>query len=72
MRSDHGGDYYGGYDGPGRCPKPFANFLKECGIVAQYTMRGKPRQNGVTERRNLTLKDMVRSMIAHTTLPELL
>ena len=29
-----------------------------------------PRQNGVTERRNHTLKNMVRSMITHTTLPE--
>ena len=28
----------------------FVNFLKECGIVAQYTMPGTPRQNGVTER----------------------
>ena len=29
-----------------------------------------PSQNGVAERRNLTLKDMVRSMISHSTLPE--
>ena len=26
--------------------------------------------NGVAERRNKTLKDMVRSMISHSTLPE--
>ena len=33
-------------------------------------MPGTPHQNGVTERRNRTLKDIVRSMMAHTTLPE--
>jgi len=33
-------------------------------------MPGKPSMNGVTERRNQTLKDMVRSMISHSTFPE--
>ncbi|RVW68648.1 Retrovirus-related Pol polyprotein from transposon TNT 1-94 [Vitis vinifera] len=33
-------------------------------------MPGTPSQNGVAERRNRTLKDMVRSMISHSTLPE--
>jgi len=36
----------------------------------QYTMSGKPSMNGVVERRNQTLKDMVRSMISHSSLPE--
>jgi len=31
-----------------------------------------PHQNGVAERRNCTLKDTNKSMIAHTTLSELL
>ena len=31
-------------------------------------MLGTPRQNGITKRQNHTLKDMIRSMIAHTTL----
>ena len=44
--------------------------IKECVTVAQYTMSGTPRQNGVTERRNCILKDIVRSMITLTTLPE--
>jgi len=69
VRSNRSSEYYGRYDRSGRCSGPFANFLKECGIVAQYTMSGTPHQNGVTERRNRTLKDMVRSMIAHITLP---
>ena len=70
IRSDHGGEYYGRYDGSSeQRPRPFAKYLMECGIVSQYTMSGTPSQNGVTERRNRTLKDMVRSMISHSTLP---
>ncbi|RVX18298.1 Retrovirus-related Pol polyprotein from transposon TNT 1-94 [Vitis vinifera] len=62
VRSDHGGEYYGRYDGSSeQRPRPFAKYLMECGIVSQYTMSGTPSQNGVTERRNRTLKDMVRS-----------
>jgi transposase InsO family protein len=71
VRSDRGGEYYGRYDGSGeQRPGPFAKFLEECGIVPQYTMPGSPTMNGVAERRNRTLKDMVRSMITHSTLPE--
>jgi hypothetical protein len=32
-------------------------------------MSGDPQQNGVTERRNCTLMDMVRSMLSYSTLP---
>jgi len=70
VRSDRGGEYYGRYDGSGeQRPGPFARYLEECGIVPQYTMSGSPSMNGVVERRNRTLKDMVRSMICHSTLP---
>ena len=70
VRSDRDGEYYGIYDGSSRCSEFFANFLEECGIVAQYTMLGTPHQNGVAERRNRILEDMVRSRIAHITLSE--
>jgi hypothetical protein len=40
----------------------------EQGVVAQYSMPGEPQQNGVAERRNRTLMDMVRSMISYSTL----
>ena len=70
VRSDCGGEYYGKYDGScEQRPGPFAKFLEECGIVPQYTMPGSPSMNGVAERRNRTLKDMVRSMINHSNLP---
>ncbi|CAL8120945.1 unnamed protein product [Prunus armeniaca] len=55
-----------------RHPGPFAKYLQECGIVAQYTNLGTPEQNGVAERRNRTLKDMVRSMICNSQLPNYL
>ena len=50
-------------------PGPFTRFLQENGIVAQYSTPGEPQQNGVAERRNRTLMDMVRSMISYSTLP---
>ena len=70
VRSDRGGEYYGKYDGSGEQRSgPFAKFLEECGIVPQYTMPGSLSMNGVAERRNRMLKDMVRSMISHSNLP---
>ena len=38
------------------------NHLKDCGIVSQLTPPRTPQWNGVFERRNKTLLDMVRSM----------
>ena len=52
VRSDRGGEYYGRYIKNGQAPGPFARFLQEHGIVAQYTMYGSPDQNGVVERKN--------------------
>ncbi|KAH9678145.1 Integrase catalytic domain-containing protein [Citrus sinensis] len=72
VRSDRSGEYYGRYDETGRNPGPFAKFLQECGIEAQYTMPGTPEQNGITERRNRTLLDMVRYMLSNSTLPDFL
>ena len=70
VRSAHGSEYYGKYDSSGeQLPGPFAKFLEECGIVPQYTMPGSPSMNGVAERQNRTLKDMVRSMISHSNSP---
>ena len=64
-----GGEYYSRYDGSGEQRSGlFAKYLQECGIVLQYTMPGKPNLNGVTEKWNKTLKNMVRSMISHSSL----
>ena len=70
VRSDRGGEYYGRYTGDGQATGPFAKFLQEHGIVAQYTMPGSPDQNGVAERRNRTLLDMVWSMLSSSKLPK--
>ena len=47
----------------------FGLHLKQCGIVSQHTPPGTPQHNGVSERRNRTLLDMVRSMMSLTNLP---
>jgi hypothetical protein len=63
-----GGEYYGRHTPYSQIPRPFARFLQENGIVAQYSMPGEPQQNGVAERRNRTLINMVRSMLSYSTL----
>ncbi|GMI70971.1 hypothetical protein HRI_000766400 [Hibiscus trionum] len=52
VRTDRGDKYYDRYTEDGQAHGPFAKFLQENGIVAQYTMPGSPDQNGVAERRN--------------------
>ncbi|GJV78507.1 retrotransposon protein, putative, ty1-copia subclass [Tanacetum coccineum] len=60
IRSDRGGEYIS---------QEFKDYLKANGIVQQLTPPYTPQHNGVSERRNRTLLDMVRSMIYLTTLP---
>ena len=60
LRSDHGGEYLS-YE--------FGLHLQQCGIVSQLTPPGTPQRNGVSERRNRTLLDMVHSMMSLTDLP---
>ncbi|GJW70544.1 retrotransposon protein, putative, ty1-copia subclass [Tanacetum coccineum] len=59
LRSDRGGEYIS---------QEFKDYLKACGIVQQLTPPYTPQHNGVSERRNRTLLDMVRSMMNLTTL----
>lgn len=69
VRSDRGGEFYGRYDESGRNFSSFANFLQVYGIIAQYIIPGTPKQNGVIERRNQTLMNIVRSVISISSLP---
>ena len=69
IRFDRGVEYYGKYNELRQYPGPFAKFLEKHAICAQYTMSGTPQQNGVAERLNHTLMDMVRSMSSHYDLP---
>ena len=61
LRSDRGGEYLS---------EEFEDFLREEGIMSQLTAPGTPQQNGVAERRNRTLLDMVRSMMSYASLPD--
>ena len=47
----------------------FKNYLIESGILSQLVAPGTPQQNGVVERRNHTLLDMMRSMLSYSSLP---
>ena len=59
LRTDHGGEYISGL---------FKSFCKDHGIRRHYTMPYSPQSNGVAERRNQTLLDIVRSMMANANL----
>ncbi|GJY44755.1 retrotransposon protein, putative, ty1-copia subclass [Tanacetum coccineum] len=48
----------------------FLDHLKDHGIIAHITPPYTPQHNEVSERRNQTLLDMVRSMMSQTTLPK--
>ncbi|GJV17704.1 putative RNA-directed DNA polymerase [Tanacetum coccineum] len=72
VRSDRGGEYYGRHTDVGQALGSFFNFCKDHGIINQYTLPGTPQQNGVAERRNRTLMDMVRSMLANSNIPKFL
>jgi transposase InsO family protein len=63
------GEYYDRHTPYGQVHGPFARYLRENGIVAQYSTPSESQLNGVTERRNHTLMDMVRSMLSYSTLP---
>ena len=60
LRSNQGGEYLS---------DEFQQHLLENEIVSQLTTLGTPQNNGVAERRNKTLLDMVRFMMSYSTLP---
>ncbi|GJZ32697.1 retrotransposon protein, putative, ty1-copia subclass [Tanacetum coccineum] len=61
IRSDRVGEYLS---------HEFVNHMKSYGIVSQLTPPYTPQHNGVSERRNQNLLDMVQSMMNLTTLPK--
>ena len=60
LRSDNGGEY---------TSSEFKEYLKQNGVIHQLTVPKCPEQNGVAERLNRTLVEMVRSMLASSILP---
>ncbi|GJW46092.1 retrotransposon protein, putative, ty1-copia subclass [Tanacetum coccineum] len=59
LRSDREGEHIS---------QEFLDHLKDHGIIAHRTPPYTPQHNGVSEKRNITLLDMVRSMMSPTTL----
>ena len=60
LRTDRGREYLS---------DEFKQMCEEKGILRQLTIPYTPQQNGVAERRNRTLLEMVRSMMAQANLP---
>nr|GEX85471.1 hypothetical protein [Tanacetum cinerariifolium] len=61
LRSDCEGKYMS---------QEFLDHLKDHGIIAHRTLPYTSQHNGVSERRNRTILDMVRSMMSQITLPK--
>ena len=59
IRSDRGGEYVA----------PFNRFCQEHGIIHQTSAPYTPQQNGIAERKNRTLKEMMNSMLISSRLP---
>lgn len=60
LRTDRGGKFMSA---------EFEKYCKEMGITRHYTVPYTPQQNGVVERRNRTVMEMVRSMMKEKELP---
>ena len=60
VRSDKGGEY----------DAPFEEFCSKHGIIHQTTAPYSPQSNGVAERKNRTLKEMMNAMLISSGLPQ--
>jgi transposase InsO family protein len=60
LRSENGGEY---------TSKEFAKFCKDVGIKRDLTTPYDPQQNGVAERKNMTIMEAVKTMIHDQDLP---
>ncbi|MCO5582677.1 hypothetical protein L7F22_036576 [Adiantum nelumboides] len=60
IRSDRGGEFLS---------ENFARWCKSEGIRRQLATPYTPSQNGVVERKNRTIMEMARAMLAHASLP---
>jgi transposase InsO family protein len=50
--------------------KQLQDFCRQAGIRQQFTTAYTPQQNGVAERKNRTILDMVRTMFKEKNLPK--
>ena len=61
LRTDRGGEY---------TSREFSEFCKEHGIRRQLTTAYTPQQNGIAERKNRTVMNMVRSLLSTKKVPK--
>ena len=62
LRSNQDGEYLSG---------EFKSYLDQEGIISQLSSPVTPHQNGVSKRRNITLLEIVRSMLCYSSLLKL-
>ena len=60
IRSDRGGEY----------EAPFGDFCSQHDIIHQTTAPYSPQQNGVVERKNRNLKEMMNALLLISGLPQ--
>ena len=60
LQSDRGGEYFS---------IEFSVFCEENGLILQTSAPYTPQQNGLAERKNITLVDMINAMVMHAKLP---
>ena len=61
LRTDRGGEF---------TSQDFTNFCCDNGIRRQLTAAYRPQQNGIAERKNRTIMNMVRSMLSEKKMPK--
>ncbi|GJT37510.1 zinc finger, CCHC-type containing protein [Tanacetum coccineum] len=60
LRSDRGGEYFS---------TEFSSYCESQGLIQQRTTPYTPQQNGVAERKNRVLQDMINAMLVSANLP---
>lgn len=60
LRSDRGGEF---------CSHEFTTFCEQSGIKRELTVPYTPQHNGVVERKNRTVMNLVRSMLHEKEMP---
>jgi hypothetical protein len=62
LRYDNGGEF---------TSKEFMDYCKNHGIKRQFSIARTPQQNGVVERKNMTIQEMARTMLMDSKLTDI-
>ena len=61
IRSDHGREFQN---------EKFSKFCEKTGILHNFSAPRTPQQNGVVERKNISLEELARTMLSESSLPK--